>query len=296
MWLVQPAKFVELLPRIRVEWVLLSVLGYSLAIVMNVAAVRHILQSLGRAIQLATMIGIHLQAVFFNYFLPTNFGGDIYKVLAIGRRIDSSSSAVVGVVLQRSVSLVIALGLIAVGVPAFSPASVEVAGSTAIVSIALAALLILAAVVRIPKSFTRRARGHRWVKRVLERWGALFLAVHELRRPSTVIATVSLLFTSQMFNVVAAFAMARSLGLDVGWQNFIYILPVSYIAASAPISINGLGVREGVVVLMLTQLGVDRTSAAAFALAVLAVNVLFALVGGILFSFARRHESTEEAP
>lgn len=289
IWLVQPSRFLELIPQLRGDWLLISVLGYALAVILNVAAVQHLLRSLSHTIGLSTLAGIHLQGVFFNYFLPTNFGGDIYKVMAIGGQINSTSSATVGVILQRSISLVVALGMISVGVAAFSPVSVEVAGSTAIISVSVAVLLVLAAFVRIPKSLALRARGHRWGKRLLERWGALFMAVHALRRPSVVATTVSLLFVSQSLTVCGAFAMARCLDIDIGWQNFVYIVPLSYLAGAAPISINGLGVREGAVVLLLTQLGIDRTTAAAFALALLAINVTFALVGGLLFALNRRH-------
>lgn len=278
----------------RGEWALASIVAYIAAIVFNVAGIQHILRSLAHQMALSSLVAIHLQGVFFNYFLPTNFGGDIYKVMSIGGRVGSTSGAVVAVVLQRSISLIAALVMIAVGVSIFSPASVELAGGTVLVCAGLAVLLILAALVRIPKSLTRWARGHRWVKRVLERWGALFMAAHELRKPTIIATTVGLLFISQCLAILGAIAMARCLDIEIGWQHFVYVVPLSYLAGVAPVSINGLGVREGAVVLLLTQLGVDRTTAAAFALSILGVNMLFALVGGLLFTL-RRREQTERS-
>ncbi len=293
--LVDFSAFVELLPRLRGDWLLLAVAIYSLAIILNVAAVQHVLRSLAHPIALSALTAIHLQGVFFNYFLPTNFGGDIYKVVTIGSRIGSSSAAVVAVAVQRSISLFVALCMLAGGVAAFSPASVQLAGGTVTICLTIAVALVLAASIRIPKSLKRSAREHRWVRRVIERWGALFAAAHEVRRPSVVVVIVLSLFVAQMLTVLGASAMSQCLGMDVGWRHFVYILPLSYLAAAAPVSINGLGVREGAVVILLTQLGVDRTTAAAFALAVLAINVFFALVGGVLFTLQRRREHSESA-
>lgn len=293
LWLVDPSKLIELIPQMRGDWALASIVAYIVAIVFNVAGIQHILRSLAHQMAISSLVAIHLQGVFFNYFLPTNFGGDIYKVMSIGGRVGSTSGAVVAVVLQRSISLIAALVMIAVGVSFFSPASVELAGGTVFVCAGLAVLLILAALVRIPKSLTRWARGHRWVKRVLERWGALFMAAHELRKPIIIAATVGLLFISQCLAILGAIAMARCLSIEIGWQHFVYVVPLSYLAGVAPVSINGLGVREGAVVLLLTQLGVDRTTAAAFALSILGVNMLFALVGGLLFTLGRREETEQ---
>ncbi len=293
LWIMDPSKLIELLPQMRPDWALASVAAYLVAIAFNVAGVQYILRSLAHSMSMAALVAIHLQGVFFNYFLPTNFGGDIYKVMNIGNRVGSTTSAVVAVVLQRTISLIAALTMIALGVSFFSPASVELAGGTVFVSAGLATLLVLAALVRIPKSLTRWARGHRWVKRVLERWGALFMAAHELRKPTLVATTVGLLFISQLLAILGAAAMARCLGIEIDWQHFVYIVPLSYLAGVAPVSINGLGVREGAVVLLLTQLGVDRTTAAAFALAILGVNLLFALVGGLLFTLGRRKHAEQ---
>lgn len=119
------------------------------------------------------------------------------------------------------------------------------------------------------------------------------MAAHELRKPTLIATTVGLLFISQLIAILGAAAMARCLGIEIGWQHFVYIVPLSYLAGVAPVSINGLGVREGAVVLLLTQLGVDRTTAAAFALAILGVNLLFALVGGLLFTLGRREQAEQ---
>jgi len=294
VWLVDLSKLIELIPRLRGDWLFVTLAFYSLAIASNVAAVQHILRSMAHGIGFSTLASIHLQGVFFNYFLPTNFGGDIYKVMTIGSRVGSSSAAVVAVVLQRSISLIVALSMIAVSVAVYSPASVQVSSGTATVCIAIVLMMVLAASIRIPQSLKRRARGHRWVRRVLERWGALFAAAHELRRPSVVAVIALFLFGSQILTVLGASAMSRCLGIEIPWQHFIYIVPLSYLAGAVPVSINGLGVREGAVVLLLTQLGVDRTTAAALALSLLALNVVFGLVGGLLFTLQCRREHPED--
>ena len=60
------------------------------------------------------------------------------------------------------------------------------------------------------------------------------------------------------------------------------IVPVSVLVAMIPISINGLGLREGALVGLLALCEVPVDQGAIFALLALAVSLVFAVAGGLL--------------
>jgi uncharacterized membrane protein YbhN (UPF0104 family) len=80
---------------------------------------------------------------------------------------------------------------------------------------------------------------------------------------------------------MAAFSLA--LGSYVSWSVFALTLPLALIATFVPISANGIGVREGVVVLLLVQAHVAVTTATALALFVDLQMLPFAVLGGMVY-------------
>ncbi len=276
----------SLLRRTDWDWVTLAIAVYLLAIACNAAGVRRLLLGFGHSLTVAAVASIHFRGLFFNYFLPTNFGGDLYRVYTLGRTVLSTGHAAMAIVLQRTISMFAALLLIAIAVPLFSPARIEVAGIAVILSIAVGVLLAGAAFVRFPNSAQGWMQSHPQMGSLLATWQRITTAFHGLRRRRVLPPAVMWLFVSQLMTVAAAAAMSRSLQLDVAAVHFAYIVPLSYFAAAIPLTINGIGIREGAIVLILGQLGVARGDATAFALALLAMNISFALLGGVLFAMS----------
>jgi hypothetical protein len=93
---------------------------------------------------------------------------------------------------------------------------------------------------------------------------------------------------------IAVFVLAGSiLRIDVPTAAFFAIVPVVYFATLAPISLGGLGVREGVLTWMLSKLGVPASDAVLLAFLVYLNRVLVAALGGVVQLATRpsRHTS-----
>jgi uncharacterized membrane protein YbhN (UPF0104 family) len=60
------------------------------------------------------------------------------------------------------------------------------------------------------------------------------------------------------------------------------------------VTLNGLGVREGVLVALLAVAGVPTARGAAVALLTLTVSTGFSLLGGLIYPFYRATHRTEE--
>ena len=89
-------------------------------------------------------------------------------------------------------------------------------------------------------------------------------------------------------NLFALDLAARSIGVEMSWMVLAVCIPLGLLAALVPFSVNGLGVREGVLVAFLVHMGLSTTHAASVALLVDLQMVPFALLGGVLLLRRRR--------
>jgi uncharacterized membrane protein YbhN (UPF0104 family) len=81
----------------------------------------------------------------------------------------------------------------------------------------------------------------------------------------------------------AAWILARGIGVDVGIEVFILLLPLVLLLSLLPISIAGWGVREGTMIACLSLVGVDAASAFAVSALLGLTYVLSGLPGGLVW-------------
>jgi glycosyltransferase 2 family protein len=108
------------------------------------------------------------------------------------------------------------------------------------------------------------------------------------RTPGLLVAAVVLSVLMQSTEVMIYVTLGNELGLDLPLGIYFAVVPISFIAAALPISLGGLGVREGVLVSLLVAAGADKQ--AAVALAVLFLIVLWtSVLPGLLLFLRGRH-------
>ena len=72
------------------------------------------------------------------------------------------------------------------------------------------------------------------------------------------------------------------------WHNLIFVYSITTLGAALPLSIGGLGIREGILSVMLILLGLDNNIAVSVALLNLMFLWLIAFTGGMLFLFSKK--------
>jgi uncharacterized membrane protein YbhN (UPF0104 family) len=68
---------------------------------------------------------------------------------------------------------------------------------------------------------------------------------------------------------------------------FFLVVPASVIASMLPVTLNGLGIRETVLITLLVAYGAPRAEVGAFAVLALLVATSFSLLGGVIYPFHR---------
>lgn len=83
--------------------------------------------------------------------------------------------------------------------------------------------------------------------------------------------------------MLLAYCIVRALHLDVPFWPFVSILPILSLLIALPISVGGLGVREGLSVILFSLMGLSKEHAVTFALTFFAVNLAWSLVGSVFY-------------
>lgn len=267
-------------------WLLVAGLGVTaVGIVLSAIRWQAVLAALGLRSRLRTLLNHYVASLFVGNFLPSTIGGDVLRVARLSAENHESPKTFASVVLERLTGWLVlpVLTLFAFGI---NPGLRELGTATALAAgLAVATLVLLTALLLAaahPNVGGRLADSEGW-QRFL---GAVHLGLDRLRHhPSAIITVLIAGFAYQLVVVLSAFLAARALGLEsVGLTATLAFMPAVAIAQVLPISLGGLGVREGAFVLFLDPLGVERGEAIALGLLFYGMNLAVSLLGAPSFA------------
>jgi glycosyltransferase 2 family protein len=239
--------------------------------------------------RLPSLVSHYLAGQFVGNFLPSTIGGDVLRV----SRLSSSTSApgassFASVVLERLTGWVVLPVLTLVGL-ALRPSllGLGLASHLALV-LSLGTLALLAGILAVAGSRRlagRFASNEGWTRFI----GAVHLGIDSLRRrPAAAAGILGVATIYQLSTVLTAYFCTRALGLHLPMAAVLAFVPVVAIAQVLPVSLNGLGLREGAFVIFLDPLGVSAGQAITVGLLVYAMTLAVSLLGAPAFAVGGR--------
>ena len=253
---------------------------------------RFLLLPLGVIPSLPELVCDSLIGVFYGLFVPTGLAGDAVRAARLGSRHGALQRAFVSVAVDRIVGLLSVLLMFAARTITGSPAGQEVRlSSTGWFAVLIVAVALIGGGVRpLYRHLVRWARRRRFS--ILERWPFNWLArqVGELlglipeyagaKRYLALGVAASILY--QLLVTLVYSTGGAMLGIHIRFADYVWIVALVSLAQVMPITIAGLGVREGVFAFLLGQYGVSTTTSVALSLVVFSVTLLFGIVGGTI--------------
>lgn len=238
--------------------------------------------ALGPPPPMAGMWALMLRAAFAGAFLPSG-GAELAKVGLLARASGSTEAALASILMARLLELVpwtlLLLWGLLWGIGAHDP----VVGLAALVfALGFSAVLLGSALLawrglpppallsRLPAPVERLAR---------RTHGALTLLSHA---PRALLLSLLLSLPFSLLNCLTAFLVMRAHGLPIGYLDTLAIIPAVDTLISLPVSINGIGVREGLMVGLLAPWGAGEAVAVAVAWTRWTGELGRAALGGIL--------------
>lgn len=236
----------------------------------------------GAAMSPGLAVKLNFAGMFFGQVLPASIGGDVVRGWLACRSGLAWPPVVSSLVLDRIIALAAAVILILIALPWLAGLAGGAMTLTALVSAAVVALLIGGLFVDL-LPWPSRFKSRRLVGRVLE-----LIAV--ARRGLFSASGVSALAVSILIHVMTIFAVAE-IGLGLGLDDILVpsalVVPTAMVAAAIPVSLNGWGIREGVMVAGFAVFGIAQADAFLVSVLLGFAVVLSALPGGFTWLMLR---------
>jgi uncharacterized membrane protein YbhN (UPF0104 family) len=272
-------------------WLLAGMLVTLIGLGISAVRWKRVLDALGIRARLRRLFSLCLAGQFLNNILPSTVGGDVLRVTRLSNDTGDSPASFASVVLERLSGWLVLPVLTLTGL-LVNPGLRHVEGPAVALALGLTlgTLLLLAAVLFLaghPRVGGRFAEHESWLGFL----GAVHLGLERLRRrPLAIVSVLVVGFVYQVTVVLAAFLAAQALDIGVSFTALLTFFPAVAIAQVVPISVGGIGLREGALVIFLanTHLGASHTQAVALGLAFFVMNVAVGLLGAPSFAMGRR--------
>lgn len=262
-------------------------IGMVLGVCISAVKWRLLLTIHGQFFPLPTLTRYYFTSVFFNNFLPSTIGGDVYRVYKTMHRKKGRARALAAVLTERLTGIwaLLALGL-AGGI--YEYCGVQAPPQWLAPAIIIFGFATVLPVVLLPVSQKAATwcTGVTWMPEKIKK--LLLLADDYRGRPKKIAQVMVLSFLFHLFTLGWMFLLTRAVGAPVSFAALTLGTAGSNLAAMLPLSINGIGLWDGSFIYLMSAQGMSYNAALAMMLAIRTLLVPLSLIGGIFYLSDRK--------
>ena len=233
-------------------------------------------------VSLNYLISLYFVGSFFNNFMPTSVGGDVYKIYRLGKKIGSNSNAFTATFMERFTGLMslVFISMIGfIGTVASYNRSIEgnvyrILIASGIFSLLFVfSFLLFLKVINIFKSK---------FKRVSQVYDSIY--IYKDRKDVLGIAVISS-FIVQFLAILSQYLIFVSLGKNLDIYRTMFIFPIITMATFFIPSLNGIGVQDFLYKFSNNFLFIAEPVAIAGSVLYHLFRLFVSLFGGVLYAF-----------
>ncbi len=277
---------IEKLMTAKWYWVVLSMITFAVSNLLGAFQWHLLLKLSGSPLNIRQVFSYYHVGLFFNNFLFGYVGGDAFRIYDVRKSSGDTTSAISTVFFDRFVgfftltSLAMLVSLIWIN---------RIASNGAVFTIASIFLCwIFALFVLFHERFAYKlAKVFRFLMPdfAAEKIRQVYLGMNQFKQYRGNLYKIFLLSVCiQSLRILTHYWAALSVGVHVNVIYFFIFIPIIALAASLPISLGGLGVREQSGVTLFAQISVLAADVVAFELLAYIIGVLATLPGGVIFA------------
>ena len=242
----------------------------------------------------STLSATVLVGSFFNNFLPTSIGGDVFRTYDVSKKAKIPLGTSASVILVERFSGVVSAAIYAVvalflGFTTIGHRSVIIPIVIFfVVTVILAILIINPYLFRLGKISGK----FKFMRKLTEKLSNVYNTLASFKKYKVVLIEVLIFSFLLQFTVILNWYLAAmALGINLTLTSFIFIVPVVAVIAMIPISIGGIGLRENSLAFIMVAMGVNNEKAALCSLIILFMLIIMGGVGGIIYIIRPYFES-----
>lgn len=229
------------------------------------------------------LLSIYFVGMFFNNFLPTMVGGDIVKGYYLYKYSRKGDVAIASIFMDRysgfaALMVITALTLI----PGYSLiAGTPLPGFFALL---LGGFVVMSLILWVgplhsgAMKLANKVHFYGINKKIYTLYRVL---MSYKRRGDILVKAFVCSLIVQCGVMIGYYVLGRGLGLELPLAYYFLFIPLTTVIAMLPISLSGLGIREGAFVFLFTMAGATKEQALTLSLLWFAVGVIVSLIGGV---------------
>lgn len=236
-----------------------------------------LLQEQGLRARYLELLHINLISGFINLFTPGTVGGDAYRALRIRHQTSGLKGALPSIIVDRGSGVLALLVIGSLGLAAvYLPQAIAAVAVGVILCFGLGYGLLIGPIA----TWTGRAN-HGACFGAL---GVIDQVVQALRPSRRLLWVILLSFVFQLNTVWISWVYALATHIDVRLDQLLVLIPVVYLVEMLPISVSGVGLREGTLTVMFGQMGLVPEHGLVLGLTISIMRYVVGVLGGALFA------------
>ena len=243
-----------------------------------------ILQATGHSVPMRDLLSSYFAGMFLNIFLPGALGGDVYRVYRVAQKTKDSEVALVSVFLERFTGLVALSALALLGLP---PAF-KLVGRGDIIVLFVTCVGMLVGAVLLISSPKLLVWAQPWLEKlrlgkVAARLAKIQILLRKFAQHRQALAlSMGLSFLLQLAIVYYHYLVAQQLKIPISYLELLVFIPIIVVVTLLPISLGGLGLKEGLWVYLFSRIGLPAEQALLLSLTITALSWLLSLPGAAI--------------
>lgn len=217
------------------------------------------------------LVYLYFTGAFFNNFMPTSIGGDVYKVVKLGKKIKNNADAFSSTFMERFTG-VIALGLISV---------------ISLINILKfwGVVLFIGLWVGIYFSYKTLQFLSKKSKKVEKIYASINAYKGQYRVLKIAFATS---FLVQFLAILTQYLIFYAMGITLPFGYSFFIFPIITLAGFFVPSINGVGVQDSLYMNLFSVVGVATSLSLSASVIYHLFRLGVSLIGGVLYAFSNQ--------
>lgn len=292
LWRVRLGEMGEVIKNARPPYLVLAFMCNLGVVLLSAHRWRVLLYAQRILLGFKRVVTIYFVGFFFNNFLPAGVGLDLTRAFYAARDSGKKAESLASVIVERVLGF---LGLLLFALFALGSFLKDPEGARFfLIVLGGTGLLLILAYLFLKRELARRFRplfGRIGFLNLGERVKKLYNSIYLYKdKRGASLGAVLYSVILQGLLVLDNYFVGSALGLDISPVYYFAYIPIICIISMVPISINGLGVREGSYVLFFGRAGVANSQSLSLSLIFFFIGVACSLIGGFLFPILGRRQ------
>ncbi len=298
-WLLRQIGLAEiwhLFQKVNGWWIVAAFVLFSMSHVLGSVQWHVLLRAEGVHLVWKKVLSFYYIGLFFNNFLISGLGGDLFRMYDIRKVSKDGKAAVSTVLLDRAIGLFVMSSFSILSAPwLISKLSYGARLQLPLILLLIAWILVL--LFFFNHQFNRPFV---WLIRkiipgqIYAKASDVYYQIHDFgQHPGLFLKVIGISVVVQTFRIMTHYLLALALGVTISPVYFFLFIPIIAIMAALPISMGGLGIREQTGVILFVAVGMIESEAVSMEFLAYIIAVMTSIPGGVLFMFRRQSDKKE---